>query len=115
MGTITIHELQIEAVIGTLPHERERPQTILVRIEVEVDTATPAESDDLMQALDYRELADAISGLAVKGKFQLIETLAERAAALIRGSYPVGRTLVAVRKPDAIAEAQWVEARVEIC
>ena len=115
MGRITIHELTVRAVIGTLPHEREAAQSIRVSIEAEVDTATPAESDDLNQALDYRLLAEFVRELAVEGRFQLIETLAERAARGILEAYPVSRAVVTVRKPNAIQQAEWVEVRVEAC
>ncbi len=115
MGTIRIDNLAIEAIIGTLPSEREAPQRIFASIEVDTDTRTPAETDDLGLALDYRELADCVTELALTEEFLLIETLVERAASRLRDTFPVTRALVAVRKPAAIPEAEWVEVSAEIC
>jgi dihydroneopterin aldolase len=114
MGTIVIADLELSAVIGTLPEERLVPQRVLATIEVEANTAGPAAEDRLEEAVDYTALAERVRRCAVEGRFQLLETLAERAARAIQEEFAVGGVRLEVRKPGAIRGAAWAAVRVEL-
>jgi dihydroneopterin aldolase len=77
---VSISDLRVSAVIGVFDWERETEQTLTFAIEMPADVASAAATDDLNDALDYSKVAEAVREVVTEGKFQLIETAAERVA-----------------------------------
>jgi dihydroneopterin aldolase len=61
--------------------------------------AKAAVNDDLADALDYSSAAQTIKTVVVEGKFQLIETAAERVAQRLIADYGLAWVRVEVVKP----------------
>jgi dihydroneopterin aldolase len=97
--TVSIRHLRISTVIGVYGWERETEQTLSVSVDMAADVARAAASDDLADALDYSAVAQAIATVVRDGKFQLIETAAERVAGHLLSAYPVRWVRVEVVKP----------------
>ena len=77
---IHLREVKVRCVLGVYPEERVRVRDVILNLSLECDTWAAAKSDRLEDALNYELVeADAIS-IAEQGRFQLIETLAERVA-----------------------------------
>ena len=53
MDAITIHNLELRTHIGVPEEERAQEQRLLISVEMNVDTASAAKSDDVAQSIDY--------------------------------------------------------------
>jgi dihydroneopterin aldolase len=86
---------------GVLPEERRDGQPFLVDVELHVDLATAASSDDLDATVDYAQVATAIVAVVEGEPCQLIETVADRIAQSLLRFEPVASVRVTVHKPRA--------------
>src|SRR5690606_13550273 len=77
------------------------------------DNRRPAEGDDLAQALDYAALAERIQAFAAQARFQLVETFAERLAALLMEEFGIAWLRLKVTKPGAVPAARGVGGEIE--
>ena len=104
---IFLKDLVLDCAIGVYDHEKNRRQKVRFNVEVEVmGTAQPV-ADEIGQVLSYAKIADGIKELAAGPHINLVETLAERVAALCLADRRALRTRVRVEKleiePDAAA------------
>ena len=76
MDKIAIESISVNAIIGTLPHERIRRQNLLIDIEVGLDLKPAAETDDLFKSVDYSEIERRTLEIASESSFYLLEALA---------------------------------------
>ena len=109
---ILISELAVDCIVGTLPHEREKTQRILIDLEMACDLSKAGKTDDLVHAHDYARAAQIARRFCVERKAQLLETLAQGISELLLREFPVESVRVRVAKPAAIPNAQ--AAAVEI-
>jgi 7,8-dihydroneopterin aldolase/epimerase/oxygenase len=101
--TVSIRGLRVPTVIGVYDWEREIEQTLTFAVDMAVDVARAAASDDVADAVDYSAVAATVTRVVRDGKFRLIETAVERVAERILADYPVGWARVEVAKPIAAA------------
>lgn len=103
----------MDCIVGTLPREREKPQRILVDLELHCDLAKAGKTDDLAHAPDYARAAALAREFCVGRKALLLEALAEGIAAVLLKEFPVEAAVVRVTKPAAVpgADAAAVEIR----
>jgi dihydroneopterin aldolase len=114
IGTTGLHNLRIECIVGIYPHEREQVQTVFLDIEIDYDFAPAAASDAIPDAVDYDQVVASVTGLIQSRRFQLIETMAEEAAAmLLAGLSQVARVRIEIRKPAAVPTAAHSFVRVD--
>jgi dihydroneopterin aldolase len=97
--TVSVRDLRVSAVIGVHDWEREIEQTLVFGVDMAADAAKAASRDDIAAALDYSAVAQTIRSVVTAGKFQLIETAAERVAERLREEYRLGWVRVEVVKP----------------
>jgi len=97
--TVSVRDLRVSAVIGVHDREREIEQTLVFGVDMAADAAKAASRDDIAAALDYSAVAQTIRSVVATGKFQLIETAAERVAERLREEYRLGWVRVEVLKP----------------
>lgn len=113
MDSVFIEQLAVEAVIGILDWERVVDQRLLVDLELRWDNRAPAAGEDLALALDYAAVSEAVTRCLKEGRFRLLETAAERLAAMIASEFGVSYRRIVLRKPGAVATAQAVGVVVE--
>ncbi|MBL8251482.1 MAG: dihydroneopterin aldolase [Candidatus Competibacter sp.] len=113
MDIIFIRELRVRTLIGVYPKERESQQTLLFDLELGADIRPAAASDNLNDTLDYAAVARRIEEFAAASAFQLVETLAERVAELLRREFGVSWLRLTLRKPGAVASALDVGVLIE--
>jgi dihydroneopterin aldolase len=109
---VSIRELRVSAVIGVHDWERDIEQTLVFAVDMAADVAKAAASDRISDALDYSAVAQTVTDVVTQGKFQLIETAAERVARQLLADYPLGWVRVEVAKPlsrDGYTAAVTVE------
>jgi dihydroneopterin aldolase len=98
---VSIRDLSVDAVIGVHPWEREIEQTLVFNVDMAAEVSRAAATDDLADALDYSAVAEVIATVVRDGKFQLIETAAERVAERLLAAFPIARLRLELRKPIA--------------
>ncbi|MCH7591088.1 FolB domain-containing protein, partial [PVC group bacterium] len=60
ISIIRIQDLEMEAIIGINPEERENPQEIVINVCLEYDAEVAIQNDDIKDALDYKTLTKKI-------------------------------------------------------
>jgi len=96
---VSIRDLRVSTVIGVYDLERETEQALTFSVDMSADVARAAARDDLRDALDYSAVAHTVKCVVIEGKFQLIETAAERVAQTLIADYGLTWVRVQVIKP----------------
>src|SRR3982750_4237668 len=109
---IFLHGLEVECIIGFIEWERRVKQTIVLDVEMPVDCARAAASDDVADTLDYKKVAKRLIAFVGSSEFKLVETLAHRAAMLILEEFAVQWVRLSVNKPGAIRHSKDVGVAV---
>jgi dihydroneopterin aldolase len=98
--TVSIRGLSIDAVIGAYDWEREIEQKLVFSVDMAVDMANAASSDELADApVNYATAAQTIAAVVREGRFQLIETAAVRVADRLVADFGLSWIRVEVIKP----------------
>ncbi len=113
MDKIFLQELKIETIIGIWEWERRIRQTVVVDLEMSADIARAAATDDVADTLNYKNVAKRLQQFVGESSFQLVETLAERIAAIVRDEFDVAWVKVTVHKPGAIRGSRDVGVIIE--
>jgi len=113
MDKIFLDELKVDTVIGIWEWERRIRQTVVIDIEMSADIAKAAATDDVADTLNYKSVAKRVQSFVADSSFQLVETLAERIAAIIREEFSVAWVKVRVDKPGAIRGSKSVGVLIE--
>lgn len=114
VGTIILHELEVNCMIGIYAEEREITQQLFLDIEVDYDFELASKTENIHDTLDYTVMATALANLLKTEKFQLIETAAERCCDLILKKWPEALTCrLKIRKPAAVPEAKYAAVAIE--
>jgi 7,8-dihydroneopterin aldolase/epimerase/oxygenase len=109
---IFLHGLAVECIIGFIEWERRVKQTIVIDVEMPVDCAHAAQSDDVAETLDYKKVAKRLIAFVGASNYKLVETLAHRLALLILEEFGVEWVRLSVNKPGAIRHSKDVGVAV---
>ncbi|MDR2151451.1 MAG: dihydroneopterin aldolase [Helicobacteraceae bacterium] len=94
--TIRVENLAIEAVIGILPSEREKPQPILASAEIDYEYKTPRDF------VDYVAIADLIASRLKEARFGLLEeALQAIAPEILKLNRSITKITLTLVKPKA--------------
>lgn len=74
---IFVQGLIVNGICGCLPEERTAAQPFQVDLTIDVDMDAAAASDDLVDTVNYADLADRAAHLVATGNFFLVEALAD--------------------------------------
>ncbi len=113
MDTIYLHGLTVDAVIGIWEWERKIRQKVVIDIDMDADIRKAAASDSVDDTLNYKLVAKRVIHLAETSGFQLVETLAERVAEIVRNEFDVPWVRVKINKPGAIRGSRDVGVIIE--
>jgi dihydroneopterin aldolase len=113
MDKIFLTELKIDTIIGIWEWERKIRQTVIIDLEMSADIAKAAATDSVEDTLNYKSVAKRIQSFVGDSSFQLVETLAERIAGIIRDEFGVQWVKVRVNKPGAIRGSKDVGILIE--
>lgn len=113
--TIRIRGLELECIVGTLLHERETPQRIVVNIALEANLVAAARSGRIHQTVDYDRVSREVSLLLQFREYRLLEMAVEETCAMLLGLHSgLESARVEIEKPAALpgrARAASVEFR----
>ena len=113
MDKIFLRELRVDTIIGIWEWERKIRQTIVIDLEMSADIGRAAATDDIEDTLDYKGVAKRVQQFVAESSFQLVETLAERIAGVVRDEFDVAWVRVQVHKPGAIRGSRDVGIDIE--
>ena len=113
MDIIFLSELKVDTIIGIWEWERRIRQTVIIDLEMSADIASAAATDEVADTLNYKSVAKRIQSFVSESSFQLVETLAERIAGIIRDEFDVAWVKVRVNKPGAIRDSKDVGILIE--
>jgi FolB domain-containing protein len=105
---IHLRRLEVRCVLGVYPTERRRARPVLLDIALACDTRRAGASDRLEDTLNYEEIEAAARAAARRGKFRLVEALAEAVARACLAHDGVRAVRVVADKPGALAHTQSV-------
>jgi dihydroneopterin aldolase len=111
---IELRGLRAHGFHGVFDFERAQGQDFLVDAELELDLAPAAASDEVADTVHYGELAERLVGVVTGEPVNLIETLAERLAAVCLEDGRVGAATVTVHKPQAPIPHSFADVAVTV-
>lgn len=113
MDKVFIKNILARGIIGINEWEREKPQDILINIDLFTALHNQAESDDASQIIDYSEVTKKVLHHAETAKRYTVEALANDIAKICLEDTRVLKVTVRVEKPGAVRFAQTVGVEIE--
>ncbi len=113
MDIIFLHGLKIDTTIGVFGWERQLKQTVILDFDLGTDIAKAASTDHIDDTLSYKDVAKRVAQFVADSEFQLVETLAERVAALVLSEFDVPWLRLRVNKRGAVRGAVDVGVLIE--
>ncbi len=113
MDKVFIRDLRIKTVIGIYDWERSIKQDVVFDLEMATDVRKAAATDKIDDALDYKAVAKRIVEYVEDASFELVETLAERVAAIVLDEFAVPWLRLTVNKQGALSMARDVGIIIE--
>ena len=99
---------------GVLEHEKQLGQTFVLDVVLHLDTRPAAAADDLTRTVHYGVLAEQVVAVVQGEPVELVETLAERVAAVALAPEVVVAVDVTVHKPQAPVTVPVDDVQVRI-
>jgi 7,8-dihydroneopterin aldolase/epimerase/oxygenase len=113
MDIVFISDLRIRTIIGIYEWERKVRQGISLDLEMGADIARAAATDAIEDTLNYKAVAKRLIEFVEASEFQLVETLAERIAAIVLDEFAVPWLRLTVHKPGAVRGSRDVGVVIE--
>jgi len=111
---ITLTGLEVFAHHGVYDFERRDGQRFILDLELALPLSVAAATDDVVATVHYGELAERVAAVATAEPVDLLETLAERIAAVVLEDQRIASVRVTVHKPDAPIELQFRDVSVTL-
>jgi dihydroneopterin aldolase len=113
MDTIYIEGLKTQAIIGIYEWERENKQPLIFDIDMDTPITLAAQSDDINDTVNYKQVCDEVIELVEKACHELLETLCERICDHILTNHPAVQLIrLKVSKPQAVPETDTVGLKI---
>ena len=107
MSKISLVDLEVYYHVGVPDAERERPQRLLLTVEMEHNFARAAATDSLGETINYFAVSERLLHLGEGREWKLIETLAAEIAELVLTEFRPAAVTVEVKK-FIIPQARYV-------
>src|SRR6476620_8979430 len=108
MDAIRIRDLRVDALIGIHRRERHVRQTLSLDLDIGLPSTEVFASDRVADTIDYEQVALRIRALASAQHYRLVETLADRVAAMLVGEFGAPWVKVSVAKSGILSNAKVV-------
>lgn len=112
MATIRITNLRLRTIIGANDWERNIKQDVVINVTFEYDSSKAQTSDQLKDAVDYKDITKKIIQTVEKSNYELIEKLADVVLTIILEPKQVKSATVRIDKPQALRFADSVSVEV---
>lgn len=113
MDIVFIKGLRVDTVIGIYDWEKAIRQPVVLDLEMAADVRSGAASDRIADALDYKAVSKRLKEFIGASRVELVETLAERCAAIVLAEFGVPWVRLRLNKIGAVSEAEGVGVIIE--
>ncbi|WP_431806665.1 dihydroneopterin aldolase [Microbacterium paraoxydans] len=114
LDEIVLTGLRVFGRHGVYAHEREEGQEFTIDLRLRLSLEQAAGSDDVADTVHYGELAERVAAVVAGEPVNLIETLAERIAAVALDDRRVQGVTVTVHKPHAPIPLEFADVAVTV-
>ena len=111
--TVFVRGLEVECIIGLIDWERRIKQKVVIDLELPIDCARAAVSDDVVDTLDYMSVASLVMEFVGQSQFKLVETMAHRLALLLLERFGMEWIRLSINKPGAVRGSRDVGVSIE--
>lgn len=111
--TVFVRGLEVECIIGLIDWERRIKQKVVIDLELPIDCARAAVSDDVVDTLDYLSVASQVREFVGQSQFKLVETMAHRLALLLLERFGMEWIRLSINKPGAVRGSRDVGVSIE--
>jgi dihydroneopterin aldolase len=102
LATIHLKSLRFHGCHGVLPEEAVLGQPFILDLDLRVDIANAAASDDLAHTVNYADVHALCRDIVEKERYALIETLSHRILSAVLAAHPrVLSATLTLHKPHA--------------
>lgn len=110
---IIISNLRARGILGIHDWERVTPREIVINAVMFTDTFAAAQSDDIIDCVNYSEMAKKLRAHAENAARMTVEALANDLAEICLREPKVAKVILRVDKPGAVPEADSVAVEIE--
>jgi dihydroneopterin aldolase len=110
---ILVRDLVVLCEIGVFPHEHGKKQRVRIALTLDIAEGGRPLEDKLAATVSYSDVIDRIRELAERGRVNLVETLAERIAAIGLADKRVRSATVRVEKLDIYPDGTIVGVEIQ--
>ena len=112
MDSLFVKALKVETRIGIYDWERQVRQRVEMDLEMGAAVAQAAAADRVEATVDYQAVCQRVVDYVEGSEVQLVETLAEGIADILRREFGVGWMQITIHKPGAVRGAEDVGVRI---
>lgn len=112
MDYITLHTINVQALIGILPEEQTAKQRLGITVTLGLSLESAGLSDEITDTVNYAEIEDMVMQLAEVSHFNLIERFAAVVAGRSLDQPLVQSVKVVVAKPDILNHTDNVSVTI---
>jgi FolB domain-containing protein len=113
MDKVVIKNILARGIIGIHEWERNKPQDILINLDLYTEMREQSASDDISECVDYSKVTKKVIHHAESAQRFTVEALAEDIAQICLDDPRVLKATVRVEKPGAVRFAQSVGVEIE--
>ena len=110
---VFIRDLMVDCSIGIYSFEKEHEQRVRINVDLAVREGEKPIDDNIQNVICYEQLANGIEAIIAEGHVNLVETLAEKIAAMCLRQSEVLSARVRVEKLDILEAAESVGVEIE--
>lgn len=110
---VFVRDYVTDAEIGVWSHEKGATQQVRINVDLSVAEASAHHNDQISNVVCYNEIVLGVRRIIDEGHIHLVETLAEKIAAMSLENSQVIKARVKVEKLEAVPEAASVGVEIE--
>ncbi len=111
MSKVSIVDLEVFYCVGVTDEEREKPQRLLLTVELSFDFSSASVSDRIEKTINYYTVATDLMKFGENRSWRLLERLAASVAEMILAQFKPQAVLVEVKK-FPIPQARYVSVTI---
>ena len=104
--------IQVDTIIGVYDWERNKPQRLLVDLELTADLQAACKSDEVADTIDYARVVDLLVALANESQFKLLEALAQAFSDTLFAHFELSKLTLTITKPNILPNTEKVAVRI---
>ena len=109
---ILIKELILDLKLGYYDFEKEKPQKVKFRLEIDYEDKKPTSDKDIKSIVNYDQVVKLITKLTKNKHYNFLETLAEDVFDVLFKDKRIGKIMLKIEKLEIIKECASVGIQI---